>query len=303
MNVIVVSDTTVTISVTGSNDLPTVTLVTPTLDAGTTADASTIDENDEFSATVTIDEGGGRDENSQSLTVTLAEYDDCTSPAAPATSLLDVASATYSWGIYTGDLGDFDDSTVNASVTTFSFAVPAVANTSGTGCVGVTINDGTDGSSEYYFPVTVDAIDDAPTITLSNFANVTTIDTDEYQASDEGDNLDTVTFDLVVDEGGGSDENRQAVTVEMTTAVAVTGDSVTANDFIIFDGSDDIYNVTATIAAVDAGAGTYEVTIKAPTGDIVVLPHLMLLQMMERQVQLKHSQLIGRPIMHQQLQL
>gem|GEM_PF-3641274 len=89
----------------------------------------------------------------------------------------------------------------------------------------------------------------------------------------------------------------------MTTAVAVTGDSVTANDFIIFDGSDDIYNVTATIAAVDAGAGTYEVTIKAPTGDIVVLPHLMLLQMMERQVQLKHSQLIGRPIMHQQLQL
>gem|GEM_PF-6975011 len=62
------SDTTVTISVTGSNDLPTVTLVTPTLDAGTTADASTIDENDEFSATVTIDEGGGRDENGQAVT-------------------------------------------------------------------------------------------------------------------------------------------------------------------------------------------------------------------------------------------
>ncbi|SNT41303.1 hypothetical protein SAMN05421640_0029, partial [Ekhidna lutea] len=168
------------LTVNAVNDDPTI---------STIADQSTNEDTDKTGISFTVDEGGGTDEDAQVLTVTATSSN---------TTLVPNANITVN---YT------DNGGASANVLSPTLDITPAANLSGTTTITVTVQDNGTGtpSAVETFDLTVNAVNDDPTI--STIADQST-----------NEDTDKTGIAFTVDEGGGTDEDAQVLTVTATSS-------------------------------------------------------------------------------------
>nr|WP_242521785.1 tandem-95 repeat protein [Motiliproteus sp. SC1-56] len=189
----------------------------------------------------TVDEGGGTPEDSQTLTVTATSNNTTLVPN-------NAANITIAYS---------DNGAASADALTPTITITPAANESGTATITVTVQDnggGTDTVTEQ-FTVTVNAVNDAPTIT-----------TITNQTIAEDGNTGPLSF--TVDEGGGTPEDSQTLTVTATSNNTTLVPNNAANVTIAYSdngaASADALTPTITItpAANESGTATITVTVQ-----------------------------------------
>ncbi|SNT39341.1 hypothetical protein SAMN05421640_3734, partial [Ekhidna lutea] len=187
------TDQTFTITVNAVNDDPTI---------STIADQSTNEDTDKTGISFTVDEGGGTDEDAQVLTVTATSSN---------TTLVPNGNITVN---YTDNGGS------SANVLSPTLDITPAANLSGTTTITVTVQDNGTGtpSAVETFDLTVNAVNDDPTI--STIADQST-----------NEDTDKTGISFTVDEGGGTDEDAQVLTVTATSSntTLVPNGNITVN--------------------------------------------------------------------------
>lgn len=204
-----------------------------------------------------VDEGGGSDEDAQGLTFN--------SFSSTNTSLISAANVQVKHAganINTANNAPFalTDAANNAGISNTEFDVTVSPHVNGTATLTFTITDSLGGIATNSVTFTVNAVDTAP-----SFSNITTSHT-----INEGASPLTISFNVDEDQGGGSDEDTQTITLSATsgnTSVVSTsnlGLSLTE----VGNSADDQAALTVTLndADVNTGATNMTVTITANDG-------------------------------------
>lgn len=189
---------------------------------------------------MTIDEGGGADENADGVIVCLSSSD---------TTLVPVANIVPRWNSTTlscvAGACSVGDGTTNAGAYPLYLNITPGTNQAG-GPATITVGIDDDGDcaavdASDTFTVTVTAVDDAPTISVSN------------QTVAEG---GSSTFNITIDAGGGTDENAQALSLTVTSGTPA----------VTTDGAGIDVNATVTNSAVALAEGAIA-TIISPNAN------------------------------------
>lgn len=181
----------------------------PTFNAGSGIANTTSNEDATLTVTFAGDEGGAADENSQALTLTGISS---TYPASLPVTSVGVTYGTTNVGPYVGGAIALGDSTASANAQNITLKFLPTAEQYGSFPLTVTLNDGVN-SSTSTFTATIASVNDTP-----SYPSGGTLVSPATQVEDVA--LFSIAFAL--DEGGGTDENSQIVSVLGVTSSNTT---------------------------------------------------------------------------------
>lgn len=174
------------------NDIPSFPTPTPLASA-------TADEDTGAYASMYVDEGGGVDENSQTLSVSIAATPVSGTPIPASQVYLFYNSASLGNG---SSSRSFGDGAISSDLSKLEFKVTPIANQFGITRYAVALTDSSGGTASASFAVTINSVDDAPTFPTSPAIATTTAVA--YATEDVG-----LSILFNADEGGSSPEDSQ----------------------------------------------------------------------------------------------